>query len=245
MRTLKALWKLCRGLWHVLLGMWTIYVRFPQLQAEQRAMRVQAWSLQFLALWDIHLQVKGQPVTGGPALLVSNHISWLDISVIHAARYCRFVSKSDVRDWPLVGLLATGAGTLYIERTNRKDALRMVKDMADAMKNGDVVAVFPEGTTSDGRQLLPFHANLIQSALHANAPVQPLSLRFLDAQTGETTFAPCYIGDDTLLGSIWRTLTSPAITAVVHFGELQWAEGRDRRTWAHDLQAEVARLRDA
>jgi 1-acyl-sn-glycerol-3-phosphate acyltransferase len=142
-------------------------------------------------------------------------------------------------------MLATGAGTLYIERTNRKDALRMVKDMADAMKNGDVVAVFPEGTTSDGRQLLPFHANLIQSALQAEAPVQPLSLRFIDAQTGETTFAPCYIGDDTLLGSIWRTLTAPAITAVVHFGELQWAQGRDRRTWAHDLQTEVARLRDA
>jgi 1-acyl-sn-glycerol-3-phosphate acyltransferase len=75
--------------------------------------------------------------------------------------------------------------------------------------------------------------------------VQPLSLRFIDAQTGETTFAPCYIGDDTLLGSIWRTLTAPAITAVVHFGELQWAQGRDRRTWAHDLQTEVARLRDA
>jgi len=106
-------------------------------------------------------------------------------------------------------MLATGAGTLYIERTNRKDALRMVKDMADAMKNGDVVAVFPEGTTSDGRQLLPFHANLIQSALQAEAPVQPLSLRFIDAQTGETTFAPCYIGDDTLLGSIWRTFDGP------------------------------------
>jgi len=75
MRALKALWKLCRGLWHVLQGMWTIYVRFPQLSPEQRDMRVQAWSLQFLALWDIHLQVKGQPVTHGPALLVSNHIS--------------------------------------------------------------------------------------------------------------------------------------------------------------------------
>ena len=245
MLSLRAIWKFWRGLWHVFGGMWTIYVRFPQLSIEQREMRVQAWALQFLALWQIHLKVVGQPVRSGPALLVANHISWLDISVIHAARYCRFVSKSDVRDWPLVGMLATGAGTLYIERTNRKDALRMVKDMADAMRNGDVVAVFPEGTTSDGRQLLPFHANLIQSALQAEAPVQPLSLRFIDAQTGETTFAPCYIGDDTLLGSIWRTLTAPAITAVVHFGELQWAQGRDRRTWAHDLQAEVARLRDA
>jgi 1-acyl-sn-glycerol-3-phosphate acyltransferase len=245
MRTLIALWKLLRGLWHVLIGMWTIYARFPQWTPEQREMRVQAWALQFLALWDIHLKVLGRPVPNGPALIVSNHISWLDISVIHAARHCRFVSKSDIRDWPLVGMLATGAGTLYIERTSRKDALRMVKDMADAMKNGDVVAVFPEGTTSDGRDLLPFHANLIQSAIQAEAPVQPMSLQFLDARSGEPSFAPCYIDDDTLVGSIWRTLTAPRITAVVHFGEPQLALGRDRRVWAHDLREEVIRLRDA
>jgi 1-acyl-sn-glycerol-3-phosphate acyltransferase len=245
MSTLKALWKLLRGLWHVLVGMWTIYVRFPQFSPEQREMRVQAWALQFLALWDIHLKVLGRPVQNGPALMVANHISWLDISVIHAARHCRFVSKSDIRDWPLLGTLATGAGTLYIERTSRKDALRMVKDMAEAMKNGDVVAVFPEGTTSDGRDLLPFHANLIQSAILAEAPVQPMSLKFIDARSGEPSFAPCYIGDDTLLGSIWRTLKAPKIIAVVHFGELQQAQGRDRRAWAHDLHQSVALLREA
>jgi 1-acyl-sn-glycerol-3-phosphate acyltransferase len=176
--------------------------------------------------------------------MVANHISWLDILVIHAARHCRFVSKSDIRDWPLVGMLATGAGTLYIERTSRKDALRMVKDMADAMRNGDVVAVFPEGTTSDGRELLPFHANLIQAAIQADAPVQPMSLKFTDAQTGAISFAPCYIGDDTLIGSMWRTLKSSRIEAVVHFGEPQAANGRDRRVWARDLREEVIRLRD-
>ena len=245
MRTLKAIWKLLRGLWHVLMGMWTIYLRFPQLNPEQREARVQAWALQFLALWGIHLKVLGQPVVNGPALIVANHISWLDILVMHAARHCRFVSKSDIRDWPLVGMLATGAGTLYIERTSRKDALRMVKDMAEAMKNGDVVAVFPEGTTSDGRELLPFHANLIQAAIAAEAPVQPVSLKFVDATTGQPSFAPCYIGDDTLIGSMWRTLSAPAIVAVVHFGEPQVANGRDRRAWAHDLREDIIGLRDA
>jgi 1-acyl-sn-glycerol-3-phosphate acyltransferase len=245
MTSLRALWKLLRGLWHVFMGIWTVYARFPRWSQEQREMRVQAWALQFLALWDIHLKVLGQPVPNGPALIVSNHISWLDISIIHAARHCRFVSKSDIRDWPLVGALATGAGTLYIERTSRKDALRMVQDMAQAMQDGDVVAVFPEGTTSDGRDLLPFHANLIQSAIQAQAPVQPLSLQFVDAKSGEPSFAPCYIGDDTLLGSMWRTLSAPRILAVVHFGELQHAEGRDRRVWAHDLREEVIRLRNA
>jgi 1-acyl-sn-glycerol-3-phosphate acyltransferase len=169
--------------------------------------------------------------------MVANHISWLDILVIHAARHCRFVSKSDIREWPLVGMLATGAGTLYIERTSRKDALRMVKDMADAMRNGDVVAVFPEGTTSDGRELLPFHANLIQAAIQAEAPVQPMSLKFIDAQTGELSFAPCYIGDD--------TLKARRIEAVVHFGEPQVAMGRDRRAWAQDLRRDIMALRDA
>jgi 1-acyl-sn-glycerol-3-phosphate acyltransferase len=244
MGSLLAVWKFLRGLWHVFMGMWTIYFRFPQLSPEQREMRVQAWALQFLALWGIHLRVLGQPVASGPALMVANHISWLDILVIHAARHCRFVSKSDIRKWPLVGMLATGAGTLYIERTSRKDALRMVKDMADAMRNGDVVAVFPEGTTSDGRELLPFHANLIQAAIQAEAPVQPMSLQFVDARTGVPSFAPCYIGDDTLIGSMWRTLTAPPIIAVVHFGEPQHANGRDRRAWAQDLRVQVLHLRD-
>ena len=244
MRTLLAVWKSLRGLWHLLVGLRTLYLHFPGLSEEQREMRVQAWSLQFLALWGIHLRVQGQPVAAGPALLVANHISWLDILVIHAARYCRFVSKSDIRDWPIVGPLATGSGTLYIERTSRKDALRMVHDMADAMKEGDVVAVFPEGTTSDGRELLPFHANLIQSAIAAEVPVQPLSLKFVDARSGEMTLAPCYIGDDTLVGSVWRTLKAPPITAVVCFGEPQAAEGRDRRQWASDLRAAVIALRD-
>lgn len=243
MRTLRALWRILRGLWHLLMGWWTLRVRFPRLSVEQREMRVQAWALQMLALWGIHIQVIGQPVVSGPALIVCNHISWLDILVIHASRYCRFVSKSDIRDWPMVGALATGSGTLYIERASRKDALRMVHDMADALKDNDVLAVFPEGTTSDGLSLLPFHANLIESAILAGAPVQPMSLKFVDARTGALTLAPCYIGDDTLVGSVWRTLTAPPVRAVVHFGPLQQADGRDRRQWAQDLRETVISLR--
>jgi 1-acyl-sn-glycerol-3-phosphate acyltransferase len=144
-----------------------------------------------------------------------------------------------------LGALATGAGTLYIERTNRRDALRMVQDMACSMQAGDVVAVFPEGTTGDGREVLPFHANLIESAIVAGAPVQPMALRFVDSHSGEMSLAPCYIGDDTLVGSVWRTLTADPITAVVCFGEPQLADGRDRRQWSRDLRAAVMALRDA
>jgi len=175
--------------------------------------------------------------------LVANHISWLDILVIHAARFCRFVSKADVGRWPLIGTLATGAGTLYIERSRRRDALRMVHDMAKSLREGDVLAVFPEGTTSDGAQVLAFHANLIESAIAAGAPVQPLALRYADARTGQASQAPAYIDDDSLLGSIWRTLTAEPMVAVVHFGLPEQANGRDRRQWAGDLRQTVDRLR--
>jgi 1-acyl-sn-glycerol-3-phosphate acyltransferase len=178
-------------------------------------------------------------------LLVANHISWLDILVMHAARHCRFVSKSDVKHWPVIGMLATGGGTLYIERESRRDAMRVVHRMADSLRAGDIVAIFPEGTTSDGLSLLPFHANLIQAAVSAGAPAQPVALQFIETATGRPSTTPCYVGDDTLLASMWRTLAGPAITAVVTYGQPQRAQGRDRRAWAADLQAAVEQLRRA
>jgi len=241
-KTFIAVYKLLRGLGHMLKGLWWIYAHFPRLSPEQTGLRVQLWSLQLLALWGIRLQVSGQPVVTGPALLVANHISWLDIVVMHATRNCRFVSKSDIQDWPIIGTLAGGCDTLFIERTNRRDAMRVVQEMTRALKEGDVVAIFPEGTTSDGLSLLPFHANLIQAAIAADAPVQPIAMKFVDRQSGQISLAPCYIGDDTLLSSVWRTLTSNGIDAVVCCGELQTAQGRDRRVWSHDLREEVWRL---
>ena len=144
---------------------------------------------------------------------------------------------------PLVGTLATAAGTLYIERSSRRDALRMVQTMQEALERGEVLAVFPEGTTGDGREMLPFHANLIQAAVAAQAPVQPVALRFVDKASGSTSFAPSYIGDETLVGSIWRTLCADSIEAVVHFGPVEQPEGRDRRAWAQDLHATIDQLR--
>lgn len=240
---MRAVFKLLRGVWHVVLGWFTIYFRFPQLNQQQRDARVQVWAMQLLRIWGIDLEVRGKPVTLGPALLVCNHISWLDILVIHATRHCRFVSKSELRDWPVLGTLATGGGTLYIERAQRKDAMRMVKDMAKSLREGDVLAVFPEGTTGDGIGMLPFHANLIQSAIEAEAPIQPLALQFVDANTNEISMSARYIDDDTLLDSVWSTLNARGLKAVVNFGELQQSQERDRRTWAHDLREEVMRLK--
>ncbi|HSV52117.1 MAG TPA: lysophospholipid acyltransferase family protein [Burkholderiaceae bacterium] len=244
MRLGSALWRLLRGLAHVLVGYATIQLRFPRLAPLERDLRVQAWAKEMLRLLGIALAVHGQPPQGGPVLLVANHISWLDIVVMHAARHCRFVSKADVKRWPLIGTLATGAGTLYIERESRRDAMRVVHHMAASLRGGEVLAVFPEGTTSDGVSLLPFHANLVQAAISAQAPVQPVALRFIDTGSGQTSLAPCYIGDDTLFGSIWRTLAAPGITAVVRFGQPQQAEGRDRRHFTADLRDAVQALRE-
>ena len=245
MKTLRALGKLWGTLVHVLAGLCTIWWRFPRMSAAQRETQVQRWAARMLDVLGVDLIIKGTPCPAGPMLLVCNHISWLDILVIHAARYCRFVSKSDVKHWPLVGTLATGAGTLYIERASRRDTMRVVHDMAASLEAGEVVAVFPEGTSTDGLGLLPFHANLIQAAISAHAPVQPMALAFNDAATGAYSPAPNYIGEDTLIESLWRTFSAPRLAAVVSFGEPQSAEGRDRRAWAADLREAVAALQQA
>ena len=243
MNALRVCWRLLRLLGHIARGLWIVAVRFPALPQDQQHAHVQAWSMQLLAHAGVRLRIVGQPPVAGPVMLVANHLSWLDIPVMHAARHCRFVSKSDVQGWPLIGTLATAAGTLYIERNSRRDALRMVRAMQEALERGEVLAVFPEGTTGDGRTLLPFHANLLQAAVAAQAPVQPVGLRFADLASGATSFAPSYIGDETLIGSIWRTLSAPPLEAVVHYGEVQQAQGRDRRAWTQHLHDTVDTLR--
>ena len=243
MRSLRAGAKLVHVLWHALSGFFIIVCIFPRLAPAGRHERVQVWALGLLRVLGMDLRVHGQPVEQGPALLVANHMSWLDILALHAGRHCRFVAKSDVRRWPLIGRLATGAGTLYIERDSRRDALRVVHHMADSLRAGDVLAIFPEGTTSDGTVLLPFHANLLQAAIAADVPIQPVALCFVDAATGRHTLAPCYVGDDTLVGSLWRTLASAPIQVIVHYGLPQACDGRDRRAWAADLRSAIHDLR--
>lgn len=243
MSHLRAAWRCVLIFLHVLRGWWLVWRQNGSWTPEQQAQVVEGWSQQLLAIMGITVQVHGQPPAAGPLLLVSNHISWLDIPAIHAARNCRFVAKADIRRWPLVNQLAIGSGTLFIERTSRRDAMRVVHQMAEALRQGDVLAVFPEGTTGDGRHhMLPFHANLLQAALVTNTPAQPVALKFIDTATGQPTYAPSFVGDETLVGSVWRTLAAPPITAVVRFGEPQRSGGRDRREWAGVLEEEVRGL---
>jgi 1-acyl-sn-glycerol-3-phosphate acyltransferase len=234
--------KFLRVIAQVLYGYWTIRTTFPKLNDAQQARYVEVWARGMLAIIGIEVRVKGHPAQG-PVLMAANHISWLDILVMHAACHCRFVAKSEIRNWPLVGVLTTGGGSLYIERGSNRDAMRVVHQMAEALQQGQVLAVFPEGGTGDGVTLLPFHANLLQAAISAGAPIQPIALQFLDAQTQLTSLAPCYRDTDTLISSLWRTLCAPPLLAQVRYGDKQVAAGRNRREWASDLQVTVSHLR--
>ncbi len=178
-------------------------------------------------------------------MLVANHISWLDIPALHALQFCRFVAKADLRHWPVIGMMASRAGTLFIERESRRDAMRVVHHMAESLRAGDVLAVFPEGTTSDGTGLLPFHANLFQSAISAGAPVQPVLIHYVDTQSGQQSFAPNFVGGEFFLVSVWRTLCTSGITVRITRGALEPARDRDRRAMAAHLREAVAALKSS
>lgn len=238
----RLLWRTVHALWWAVWGVWVITQRFPKLNPEQRAAQVQLWSQRMLRAFGVRVQSQGQ-VWGGPVLRVANHLSWLDILVMNAVAPSRFVSKAEVRQWPLIGTLTIGAGTLLIEREKRRDAMRVVHHMAESLQAGDAVAVFPEGTTSNGEALLPFHANLLQAAVVTDAPVQPWALRYRHARTGQPHHAPLFVGDTTLAASLLSTLLASDLVAEVRLGEPQHCDGRDRRSWAEDLHRAVNGLR--
>ena len=240
MRSLLALLKLTRCSLHLLHGMWTILTRFSNATHEQRSQHVADWSKRFLQLLGVAVKVNGQPLQKGPLMVVINHVSWLDILVMLAAQPVCFVSKSEVRHWPIIGWLATNVGTLYIERAKARDALRVIHQIAESLKAGHLIGIFPEGTTSDGKSLLPFHANLLQAAIASGSPVQPVALRFLEAN-GSLSMSPTYINDDTLLSSVWRMLRADPVTAQLDFLPSMESQGLDRRELAAQLQQLISK----
>jgi 1-acyl-sn-glycerol-3-phosphate acyltransferase len=244
LKNLTGLLRLLRAVGQLFAGILTIARHFGAATQLQKEEHIAQWARAVLHAMGITVQSFGVAARNGPLLVIANHISWLDILVMLAVQPVRFVSKSDVKRWPLIGWLATQAGTLYIERDSRRDALRVVHHIAQALRDGQMIAVFPEGTTSDGYTLLPFHANLIQAAISAHTPVQAVAIDFRDVATGQRSTTPAYVDDDSLLTSIWRTVVSPPIVAHLRFAPPQASEGRERRAWAAALRDEVLQLRD-
>jgi 1-acyl-sn-glycerol-3-phosphate acyltransferase len=171
--------------------------------------------------------------------MIANHISWLDIPAVHAvAPRARFVSKADVRRWPVLSRLVDAADTLYLERERRRDAMRVVHQMSEALSAGEMVAVFPEGTTGEGHVLLPFHANLLQAAIAIEAPVQPVALRYSDAHS-RISAAVAYVGDTSLLESLWLVVCAEGLQVTVDFLPSQATAHADRRALAQTLRSSI------
>jgi 1-acyl-sn-glycerol-3-phosphate acyltransferase len=211
---LLASLRLLSAVLHGLRGLFTILWHFPKLGLAERQARIAAWSLGMLRALGVQHEAGGSFRTGG-TLIVANHVSWLDIMAIHAVcPRARFVSKADVQHWPLINRLVDGADTLYIERASRRDAMRVVHQIAEALQAGQAVAVFPEGTTGPGHPLLPFHANLLQAGIAAGVPVQPVALRYRDASAPYSASAS-FVGDTTLLQSLWMIARGRGLTVSV------------------------------
>lgn len=236
---MRAAWRLARLVPHVLHGLWLVKRRFERLTSAERHQLIQWWSLKTLRILGITLKAEGQALPAGH-LLVANHVSWLDIAAVHAVLpQARFVSKADVKHWPLVGALVEGVGTLFIERTSKRDALRVVHQTAAALQAGDCVAVFPEGTTGAGPELLPFHANLLQAAVSTDAAVLPVVLRW--HQPGERfSTAARFIGNTTLVQSLWAIASARGLGIEVQILPSVATAGQDRRALGETLRAAIS-----
>lgn len=236
---IQGSWRLMRAVLHGLHGILVVLLRFPSLDEAGRQARIRWWSAGMLRCLGMGLEVQGTFRPGG-TLIVANHISWLDIMAIHAVcPRARFVSKADVQDWPLVNRLVDCAGTLYIRREQRRDAMRAMHEIAQALKDGQCVAVFPEGTTGDGRALLPFHANLLQAAIAVQAPVQPVALRYRDHHHAISQ-AVEFLGETTLAQSLWRVACGKGLVVTVTALDSRGSAHADRRSLAAVLRADLA-----
>ncbi|HUW51627.1 MAG TPA: lysophospholipid acyltransferase family protein [Sulfuricella sp.] len=218
---------------HLLAGVLKAALLYPGAGRAKRIEMVRRWSARVLAILNIRLAVKGKApdISASGVVFVANHISWLDIYLLNTVCPVRFVSKSEVRTWPVIGWLAVRVGTLFIERARRHDTARANQEVADAVRQGDCVAMFPEGTTSNGTLLRPFHASLLQSAIDGDAMIWPVAIRYMN-RDGSLNLTPAYVDDMSFGESMSRILAEPELMAEVTFLEPLSAQGRSRRELA-------------
>ena len=204
-------YRLLRVVLHLFAGLFTCVLVFPWLDVRGREACIRRWSARLLSICGVKIHVVG--AAGAPhALVVANHVSWLDIFVINSLHPCRFVAKSEIRSWPLIGRLCAMTGTIFIARGRVREVRRIYEGLVHALQAGERVAFFPEGTTAVQGNLLPFHANLFEAAIEARVPVQPYVLRYVDAQG---CFHPAaeFVGDTTFAQSMLSILRARNMTA--------------------------------
>lgn len=227
---------------HIFWGMLVAGLFFPWLPMRGRDALLRFWSRILLVALGIRLQVHhdsaAKPIaaTRGSMLLV-NHISWADVFVIAAVTPARYVAKAEVAQWPLLGRFAASVGTVYVERGRRHAIARVNHTVAQRLRGGQSIGIFPEGTTTDGSRLLRFHANLVQAALDAGASVIPLGLQY--RQDGRPSTAAAFIGDMNLIQSIWRIVLAPRLTAHLYWMPAIACEGLTRQAVAARARAAI------
>lgn len=223
---------------HLAAGLATCALVFPLVSLATRERLTRRWSRKLLGLCRVSVeQTPGAPVLEH-ALIVANHVSWLDIFVINALHPCRFVAKAEIRSWPVLGWLAAAAGTVFIARGNRRELRHIFKGLVTVLQEGQRVAFFPEGTTSRQGEVLPFHANLFEAAIDAKVAVQPYALSYVDA-SGAYHHAVDYTGDTSFVDSLFSILEGKAVIARLQPLAPIDATGAHRRELAESAQEAV------
>jgi 1-acyl-sn-glycerol-3-phosphate acyltransferase len=233
----RAIWRLGRVVLHVLNAYVRSHLVWPHLDEAGRHHEALTWSRQLLHVLGMTLHVEGIPHAGAK-LVVANHVSWLDIVAINSVLPSRFVSKAEVGQWPVVGRLVTGAGTLYLARERRRDAMRVLGLMSQALSDGHTVAVFPEGTTGTGHEVMHLHPNLLQASIDAQTPIQPVLLRYSDPAELVSPLV-AYVGDTSLMQSLWWVVTARGLRVHVEVLAPQACAHTDRRALSELLQVQL------
>ena len=211
---LFALRAFCVAAW-IVLGLLTEVCVFPLLSLAARGAVNRRWSRILMCLCGVRIRVCGVPVRGAPVLWVANHVSWVDIFVLNSVRPTAFIAKSDIRRWPVLGWLVAGAGTVFIERGQRQAIKAVGLQMAERFRRGEVVGLFPEGTTSPGFNVGPFHSSLFEAALQSGVDVQPVALRFL--HRGRRSDLAAFVGQQNLIQNLWCLLGATGVEVEADF----------------------------
>ncbi|MNJ98823.1 1-acyl-sn-glycerol-3-phosphate acyltransferase [compost metagenome] len=201
-----------RVMLHLVQGLCTSAFIFPFISTAGRDRRIKQWSAALLGILQVEVDIRNEAGASTQALIVSNHISWLDIFVINSLQPCRFVAKADIRSWPALGWLCEKSGTIFIARGKQREVRRVYEGLVTSIRAGERIAFFPEGTTAAQGTLLPFHPNLFEAAIEAGVPVQPYALRYLDEQ-GNLHAAADFIGDMTFVDSMLLIMKTRKMTA--------------------------------
>lgn len=213
---------------------------FRNLNPSQRAAWLQGWCSLGLRVLGTSIHVEGAVPRSG--LIVSNHLSYLDILVYSTVARCTFVSKREVRSWPVFGWIATLAGSIYIDRRRPGDTHRVSNEMVAALANDHPLALFPEGTSSDGSSVLRFHSSLFEAAVATQTPITSAYL-YYEASEGSIANDVCYWGKMSFGTHILRLFAIRHVSAHIRFAPTAQVFD-DRKLAAAATHAEVVSLSD-